>query len=122
MAVINFQNNLPDGSWRCIKSKGVQASENATQFLPLPRGESSPKPIARIQPLNCDNDRDSVSLSSPKGGEGWGEEALRAQGKMHWMFDVPEVHGEGEGNSLVRALPKSPVFFPTGNRFSQPLQ
>ena len=77
--------------------------------LPAPssQGENSPKPITRIEPMNRNNDCDSVSLSSPKGGEGWGlsrhsfcatadEEAFMAQGEIYWMFDVPRVHGEGD--------------------------
>jgi 16S rRNA (cytosine967-C5)-methyltransferase len=44
-------------------------------------GENSPKPVARIEHLNRDTTRDSVSLSSPKGGEGRGEEARRVHGE-----------------------------------------
>jgi len=51
-------------------------------------GENSPKPVTRIEPLHRHDARDSVSLSSPKGGEGWGEEASGLRGKFHWMLDV----------------------------------
>lgn len=47
-----------------------------------------------------------VSLSSPKGGEGWGEEALRDQGEIHWMFGVRcwmflGFMGEGRGEVVL---------------------
>jgi chondroitinase B-like protein len=38
--------------------------------------------------MNRETAQDSVSLSSPKGGEGWGEEVSGLRGKLHWMFDV----------------------------------
>jgi len=65
------------------------------------RGENSPKPIARLEPLNRNNDRGSVSLSSPKGGEGWGEEALGFKGNLigcsalNVRCSMFPVHGEG---------------------------
>ena len=82
------------------------------------RRENSPQPVARIEPLNRNDDCDSVSLSSPKGGLeslgkqrkesaesggplraeragaseslGRGEEAFRVPGKFIecWMLDV----------------------------------
>ena len=49
-----------------------------------------PEPITRIEPMNRNDDRDFVSLSSPKGGEGRGEEVSGLKGKLIgcWMFDV----------------------------------
>ena len=41
-----------------------------------------------MEPMNHNVDHDSVSLSSPKGGEGRGEEALRVHGEIHWVLDV----------------------------------
>jgi hypothetical protein len=48
--------------------------------------------------MNHDTAQDSVPLSSPKGGEGWGEEASGLMGKFHCMFSVRysrfQIHGE----------------------------
>jgi len=43
--------------------------------------ENSPKPVARIESLNRDEHRDSVSLAPPKVAEGRGGVALRASGE-----------------------------------------
>ncbi len=44
--------------------------------------ENSTYPVAQTEPLDRHEARDSVSLSSPKGGEGGGEEAVRAHGEV----------------------------------------
>jgi hypothetical protein len=53
-------------------------------------GENSPTKDSRIEPLNLEKPTTSVSLA-PSGGEGWGEGALRVQGK-----EALRVHGESE--------------------------
>jgi hypothetical protein len=82
---------------RWIKLLNNRTPDSSTQ-LPLSRG--------RIEPMNLDTTTASVSLSSPKGGEGWGEEGSGLKGKFHWffgvrrsMFDVrcSPVHGKGRG-------------------------
>src|ERR1051325_1190702 len=56
---------------------------SAGTTLPLPvrneRGENSPKPIARLEPLNHPLTRPSGTLPPP-GGEGWGEGAVHGEG------------------------------------------
>ena len=60
---------------------------SARTALPLPvrnergegRGENSPKPIARLEPMNHPLTRPSGTLS-PTGGEGWGEGAVHGEG------------------------------------------
>ena len=64
---------------------------------PPEQGENSAKPVARFEPLNRNNDRGSVSLSSPKGGEGGGEEVLGFRGNH---IGCSPVHGEGRGEGL----------------------
>src|ERR1051325_5736554 len=44
------------------------------------RGENSPKPIARLEPLNHPLTRPSDTLS-PTGGEGWGEGGVHGDGE-----------------------------------------
>src|SRR4051812_36058341 len=89
----------------------MRRSKNSILFLPLTEGENSPKPVARLEPLNRDTLKTSVSLSSPKGGEGWGEEASGFMGKdldvRRSVFDVRcsqfhrEGRGEGEGSARL---------------------
>jgi hypothetical protein len=59
--------------------------------------------------MNRDKSNASVSLSSPKGGEGWGEEASGLMGKYHSMFgvqssmfDVPRFMGRAGVRASVR--------------------
>jgi lysophospholipase L1-like esterase len=63
--------------------------------------ENSPK-NSRIEPLNQSKPTASVSLSSPKGGEGRGEEVVRVHGEDQWNPPVPAF----VGNSLPRTLKK----------------
>ena len=65
--------------------------------------ENSAKKHSRIESLNQSRPTTSVSLSSPKGGEGRGEEVVKVQGEgsltfdvLCSAFDVPRVRGEGE--------------------------
>ena len=61
-------------SLRWIESENTQASENATQFHPLPKGENSPHNVARIDPLNQSEPRLRLPLRHEVGeraGERW---------------------------------------------------
>ncbi len=51
-------------------------------------GENVLKSSARTGSINHDASRDSVSLSSPKGGEGRGEEALRLHGEDYTIHSL----------------------------------
>jgi hypothetical protein len=74
-----------------ITSRSAKTCENVTQFHPLQKEgrEGIPRNrVARIEPINPHTAQDSAPLSSPKGGEGWGEEASGHMGKFHWVFNV----------------------------------
>src|ERR1041385_280128 len=89
------------------------------------RGENSPKPIARLEPLNHPLTRPSDSLS-PNGGEGWGEGAVHGEGRGegHPTADVlarlqarqrssprpspPSAGSEGEEASATQHLEVAP--------------
>jgi 2-oxoglutarate dehydrogenase E2 component (dihydrolipoamide succinyltransferase) len=68
-------------------------------------GENSPKPTARTEPANRDTTKDPASLSSPKGGEGRGEEALRVQGESR--SEATTTQRKIESNRPEEVVPMS---------------
>jgi demethylmenaquinone methyltransferase/2-methoxy-6-polyprenyl-1,4-benzoquinol methylase len=66
-----------------------------------PMLEVAREKLARIEPLNRDIAQDSVSFSSPKGGEGRGEEALRVHGEV--LLRAPGKNRLPGGNSNPNA-------------------
>src|ERR1051325_4703077 len=73
------------GERRAVQPAGAAVCQQRDAPLPDPlpvrssRGENSPKPIARLEPLNHPLTRPSGTLS-PTGGEGWGEAVVHEIG------------------------------------------
>jgi hypothetical protein len=104
---------LPDSAVQCanIFIRGI--------LSPTTAGKKSRKQVVSFEPLNQDTAESSVSLSSPKGGEGWGEEASGLMGKHHPMFGVQrsmfdvrcsQIGGEGLSPQVQRRYFPSPLF------------
>jgi outer membrane protein insertion porin family len=118
--------------WRCSVEK-IAIARKAPQksyavCLPLRRGvgERIPRIQLRALNLNQSGPATSVSLSSPKGGEGRGEEVSGLRGKSYWMlgssmsnvrcsmFRLPKF---GPCSSLRLNPTKSDQFRPKKNKF-----